>query len=112
MAESTRNFLVGAAAIVALIGLSVLLFRFGELDNLLHPRYRIHLNTDNAVGLRSGSGVEYNGVPVGEVKSIYVQKDPISPVGIDLEMEADTVIPSEVKPYAVSALIGGGARLE
>src|SRR3954454_3615303 len=106
MSEGTRNFLVGAAAIVALVGLAVLLFRFGELDNLLHPRYRIHLNTENAVGLRSGSSVEYNGVPVGEVTSIYVQNDPISPVGIDLEIQADTLIPDDVKPFAVSALIG------
>jgi phospholipid/cholesterol/gamma-HCH transport system substrate-binding protein len=112
MTENMRNFLVGLAAIVALIGLSVLLFRFGELDALIHPTYRVHLNTDNAAGLRPGSNVEYNGVPVGQVDSIYVQTDPSYPVGIDLLIGPNTKLPSTVKPFAVSQLIGGGARLE
>jgi phospholipid/cholesterol/gamma-HCH transport system substrate-binding protein len=112
MREGTRNFLVGLASIIALLGLAVLLFRFGELDALLHPGYRVHLNTSNAAGLRTGSGVEYNGVPVGLVESIYVQQSADFPVGIDLTIDREANLPQSVKPFAVAALIGGGSRLE
>src|SRR5438552_7989820 len=112
MSENVRNFTVGITSIIALIGLAYLLFRFGELDDIIHPRYQIHLNTDNAAGLRPGSSVEFDGVPVGVVNSIYVQQNPTWPVRAELLIDPDARIPSNAVPYAESPLIGGGARLE
>ena len=115
MREGVRNFLVGITSIVALLGLAYLLFLFGELDAWVHPRYSILVDTDNASGLRPGSPVEYNGVPVGVVNSVYVLQTPEDaafPVRIELLIENTTRIPETAIPFAATPLIGGGARLE
>ncbi len=73
MKEGVRNFVVGLTTIGSLVGLAVLLLLFGELDSLIRPRYALTINTNHAVGLRPGSSVELNGVPVGVVDSIRVR---------------------------------------
>jgi phospholipid/cholesterol/gamma-HCH transport system substrate-binding protein len=112
MNEGMRNFIVGITSIVALLGLAVLLFNFGELDRFFHPRYEIKLITSNASGLRPGSGVDFNGVPVGVVESVVVEPNPVNPVRIVLSIEKDAQIPQRVDVSAAHPLIGGGARLQ
>lgn len=112
MNEGMRNFIVGVTSIIALIGLAVLLFNFGELDQYFHPRYRITLYTDNASGLRPGSGVDYNGVPVGVVESVTVEPNLANPVRVVLSIEDGAQIPQAVRVTASQPLIGGGSRLQ
>ena len=112
MREGIRNFMVGLTSIAALIGLAALLMSFGELDPLLHPRYQLLIKTENAAGLRPGATVEYDGVPVGVVDSVYVAQDPQYPVRIVCLIDASVQIPADAKPLATAALIGGSASLQ
>lgn len=112
MREGVRNFMVGLAAIIALVGLAFLLMSFGELDPLLHPRYKLTLKSDNAAGLRPGGTVEFNGVPVGVVDSVYMEQDPDHPVRVICLIDYKTRIPVDAKPFAAAPLIGGSAGLQ
>lgn len=112
MREGTRNFMVGLASIGALGGMAFLLMSFGELDSVFNPRYKLTIKSDNAAGLRPGSGVEYSGVPVGVVDSIFTQADPDHPVRIVCLIDNEARIPKSVQPFAASQLIGGSARLQ
>lgn len=112
MRESVRNIAVGLVSIVALIGFAALLMSFGELDPLLHPRYEVLIKTGNAAGLRPGGGIEFNGVPVGVVHAVYVERDPEFPVRIVCLIDKNALLPANVVPLATAPLIGGSAILQ
>ena len=112
MRESARNFTVGLASIVALLGLSWMLMSFGELDYFFTPRYQIEINTTDASGLRTGSGVEFNGVPIGVVDEVISQVSVEFPVLIRVLIDEHVRLPADVKPYASMPLIGSTAVLQ
>lgn len=112
MKENARNFIVGLVAIVGLVGFAGLLMSFGELDQLINPRYRVLIRADNAAGLRPGSPIEYSGVPIGVIDSISIVRDPQYPVEITCMINNDVQLPSNVEPFTITQLIGGGARLQ
>jgi hypothetical protein len=92
MRHSTQDLMVGLCSIGAIAGLSGLLLRFGELTPLLESNYSVTLRANAAMGLRGGSQVLLEGVPVGEVKGISV--------------------PASVRPTISSGLLGGGAKID
>lgn len=115
MRETTRNFIVGLTSIIALLAMAYLLFLFGELDAWVHPRFAIHVDSDDAHSLRPGAMVEFDGVPLGIVDSVYVQKnpkDPSFPVRIELKVDSAGRIPENVTMSAESSLIGGSPKLQ
>jgi ABC-type transporter Mla subunit MlaD len=114
MRESTQNFLVGLTSIVAVVGICYLLMQFGELDHWIHKRYRLTIRTDHAAGLRPGSVVEYNGVPIGFVDDVMIDSAPTSDLSviIDALIDLDQQVPVSVVPYSVTSLFGGSATLE
>lgn len=112
MRETVRNFLVGLTSIIALLGLVALLLLFGELDRFVHPRYLLTINTDHAAGLRPGSSVELNGVPIGVVDAILVQEHARFPVRVRALIDQDVSIATTALPYAAASLLGGASVLE
>ena len=74
MNPTGRNFVLGLASLVAVGGLGLLLL-FGELDTLVRGQYEVRLDCPNAVGLRSGSNIELNGVPVGHIGEVSNTRD-------------------------------------
>jgi ABC-type transporter Mla subunit MlaD len=113
MRESSQNFLIGITSIIAIGGVIYLLLQFGELDPFFHPSYVLTIQTDNARGLREGSVTEYNGVPIGVVNAVRIDRQrPDLPVVIDVFIDANHEVPVDVKPYAMTALLGGGAILQ
>jgi phospholipid/cholesterol/gamma-HCH transport system substrate-binding protein len=112
MRESTRNFLVGLASAIALLGLAALLMSFGELDRIFNPRYEVTVYTDHASGLRAGSTVEFRGVPIGIVHRIKVGQDPQYPVVVETRINQRAQLPADVKPYANVPLLGAAAILQ
>lgn len=112
MRESVRNFAVGLASIIALLALSWLLMSFGELDFLFHPRYEIVINTTDASGLRAGSSIEYNGVPIGVVDMVAFQENRDFPVHIRALIDSAVRLPADVQPYSSMPLIGSTAVLQ
>lgn len=112
MREGVRNFIVGAASIGGLIGLSAILMMFGELDRWLKPRYELLVALNNAGGLREGSLVTLNGVPVGAVDAVGFIDDADHPVAVYTLIDEAIRLPQGVKPQIESSLIGGGATLQ
>jgi ABC-type transporter Mla subunit MlaD len=112
MSQFTRNFLLGLASLVGLAGLFLLLVLFGELESIFKPRYDLTIDTINAVGLRTGSLIELNGVPIGEVASVVIHDDPEFPVRIHALIDRDVLIPQNTEMYAIASLLGGSASLE
>ena len=61
MNQTARDFLIGLCSIVALVGLGVLLMRFGEINT--SSRYLVTIPTvEAAVGV--GSDIRWNGPPL------------------------------------------------
>ena len=111
MRETTQNFLVGLTSIIAIIGMAILLMQFGELDRF-KKRYVLTIHTNHAAGLRQGSSVEYNGVPIGFVKKVDLSPDPRYPVQIEVLIDNDQRIPGNAIPYSQTSIFGGSAILE
>ncbi len=111
MKDVVRNFIVGLTSIIALAGIVLLLFWFGELDAILRQRYMLTLHTDNALGLRPGSITELNGVPIGVVDNIIIQPNQTYPVQIEVLIERGIPLPTTVEPYAETSLLGASAIL-
>ena len=111
MTTTGKHVLLGLTSIVAVIGAVVLLMMFGELESLVRGHYLVTLDCPNAAGLRSGSGIELNGVPVGQVKEILNTNDPDYPVRIIVKIDEDVRIPVNAVPVAMASLLGGSATL-
>jgi phospholipid/cholesterol/gamma-HCH transport system substrate-binding protein len=111
MKQITRDFLIGLTSLVALAGLIVLLFWFGELDTFVRPRYLLTIHTENAMGLRPGSAVELNGVPIGVVDDISIESNVPNPVRIELLIDQPMLIPESAIPYVETSLLGASATL-
>lgn len=112
MREGFRNFMVGVTSIGGLIALAGLLMSFGELDQYANPRYRVTLITTNAAGLRIGGPVEFNGVPVGVVDSVYTRTEDLQhPVRVQVAVNEDVAIPDDVETSVSTPLIGGSSLL-
>ena len=109
MNQTARDFLIGLCSIVALVGLGVLLMRFGEINTT--RRYTVTIPTVQASGLLTGSTVTFNGVKVGIIESIEPSDNPQWPVTIEVGIDANRVLPSNALPFSNSSLLGTGASL-
>jgi phospholipid/cholesterol/gamma-HCH transport system substrate-binding protein len=110
--ETARNFLVGLTSIIALVGLATLLLLFGELEAFVEPRYQLTINTNHAAGLRPGSTVEFNGVPIGVVDSVEMRHAAEFPVRVIALINQGVLLPSTAEPFVTTSLLGGAANLE
>ncbi len=111
MTETNRNFIVGLTAILSLVGLVMLLMLFGELERVFNPQYVVTINTHHAAGLRKGSGIELNGVPIGVIDQIGTQRDAPYTVKVIALVKTSERIPINAEPFADSSLLGGSATL-
>ena len=112
MRHSWKDFMVGLASIVALAGLSALLLLFGEMTWVFQRTYPIVLRANTAAGLRAGSQVMLEGVPIGEVKKVALEPDAPLPVVLTLKIDRNQPIPSAVRPTISAGLLGGGSRID
>jgi phospholipid/cholesterol/gamma-HCH transport system substrate-binding protein len=104
--------MIGIVSIVGLFGLAWLLMRFGELDNLIRPSYALTVNLADGAGLRPGSIIELNGVPIGVVENLDLQDNPLRPVRIEADIDEHRRIPSGVEATVSLSLLGGGSVLQ
>ena len=112
MTQTTRNFLLGLTSIGGLVALMAMLMLFGELEAVMKPRYALTIDCTNAVGLRAGSTIELNGVPIGQVDQVVAVRQPRYPVRIQALIDREVGIPDDVELYATSSLLGGSATLQ
>ena len=112
MKETTRNFVTGIVAIVALVGFAFLLLLFGEIKTSPYPTYLISIHANQALGVRVGSLVTLVGVSIGEVKAVNVVINEENPVQITASINGAIDIPAGVEASVATSLIGGTARLD
>jgi len=112
MRHSWQDFMVGLVSIVALAGLSALLLLFGEMTWIFQRTFPVTLHANMAAGLRVGSQVMLEGVPVGEVKKITLDPATSLPVVLTLNIDRKVSIPSTVRPTISAGLLGGGSRID
>jgi phospholipid/cholesterol/gamma-HCH transport system substrate-binding protein len=112
MRERVRNVMVGLCAIGALTGGAGLLFFFGELEPFFTSRWQLQVAFNEAGGLRRGSLVTLNGVPVGAIERVEIWEDPNKPVLVTAAIEDHVRIPDPSTPSVQASLLGSGARLE
>lgn len=111
MKEQGKNFVIGIVTLVALIGVSILLLQFGELNSFLHPTYPVEIRLNEAGTTRVGSPVTLNGVRVGTVTSVELVEDATNPVVTKAEIERIYNLPIGTTITVNDALIGSGGRL-
>lgn len=112
MRRTQQDFVVGLTSIVALAGLSGLLLLFGELTFLFESSYRMVMTANAASGLRKGSQVMFEGVPVGEVERVALDPTASLPVRFTLRIASRHRLPQGVQPRLSAGLLGGGTRLD
>jgi len=112
MRERVRNIMVGVCTIGALGAGSALLFLFGEIEPMLTRRWQLKVAFNDAGGLRRGSLVTLNGVPVGAVENVSIWSDATQPVLIVAAIDEGVLVPDPSEPSVQASLLGSGARLE
>ncbi len=112
MSEAGRNFFVGAASIIGLLGVVLLLILFGEFDRVLQPRYEVTIILNDAAGLMNGSPVTLNGVPVGIVDRVVLEPDDTSPVRAVAMIDQHIEIPKPATASVLVSMLGGRSTLQ
>ncbi len=112
MRERVRNIMVGVCTIGGFGALGSLLFLFGEIEPMLAQRWPLKVAFNEAGGLRPGSLVTLNGVPVGAIESVEFWNDPTQPVLVVAAINEKVRIPEPCTASVQSSLLGSGARLE
>lgn len=59
---------------IALAITATLIFQFGQVRKLLEKQYRVLVHFDSAPGVLEGSPVRLNGIPIGDVESIMLDR--------------------------------------
>ncbi len=113
MRENVRNLVVGATAIVGVVGLLYLLMMFGSFVQLAQKGYEVSVRLEQASGLARGSQVRLNGIAIGTVRSVELIDPPIDGQFIHLVCLIDEGkrIPRGVTVRVTQPLIGGSPTL-
>jgi phospholipid/cholesterol/gamma-HCH transport system substrate-binding protein len=111
MTEGGRNFFVGAVSILGLLGIVLLLILFGEVDRFVQPRYAVTIVINDAGGLVEGSPVTLNGVPVGIVDRVVLERDAEKPVRVVAVIDEHVEIPKPATASVLVSMLGGRSTL-
>ena len=104
--------MVGVCTIGALGAGGALLFLFGEIEPMFARRWHLKVAFNDAGGLRRGSLVTLNGVPIGAVENVSIWSDPTQPVLVLAAINDGVSVPDPSEPTVQASLLGSGARLE
>lgn len=111
MKDVTRDFIVGCVTVIGLVGMAYLLMSFGELDAIFRSQYEVTVRMPQAAGVRVGSTVELNRVPIGKVGDVRVTTDGEALVEVVALINSEQAIPANVEARIEAPLIGGSAVL-
>lgn len=111
MNERTRDAIIGLAAIIAAVTTILMLLAFGSLRELARSAVDLEIRMNRAGGLRYGSQITLDGVPIGTVDSVELQIDQQLPVLFNCRVDDWVRIPVDHMVKVDAALIGGGTRL-
>lgn len=106
MRPIVRDFLTGTIAIAGGVGLVMMLGITGELKNLGKKYYDFTVSIDNAGGLSGSSAVLFNGVRIGNIRSVRNNDDPLQGVVIQVHAGADFQIPRTSEVVINQSFVG------
>jgi phospholipid/cholesterol/gamma-HCH transport system substrate-binding protein len=112
VSDKTKNIAVGVTIIVSLgvVMYGILLLGNGPGSGGLHA-YRVTLEAPNANGLTPGAKVDLNGVVVGEVQTVALDKRPDGSLGTRLVLAIDgsVDIPKDASVYFGKGVVGSSS---
>jgi phospholipid/cholesterol/gamma-HCH transport system substrate-binding protein len=111
----TRAHYVAVGAFV----LAVIFIAFGAVLWLGHVEFGEQLNTyyiffkGSVAGLSRGSAVQYNGIPVGRVTDIRVDKDNVEQIQVTVEIDTSLVeIKTDARAYLETNILSGVSTIQ
>ncbi len=111
MSERARDIIIGLAAIAGILATAFLLLSFGAFRGIMQPRYDVTVLLDRAGGLRFGSQVTLDGVPIGLIDDVTLDMNEIRPVRLVCALDDWARIPVNHEVTVESGIIGGGSTL-
>jgi ABC-type transporter Mla subunit MlaD len=111
MTSRTRDACIGLATIVAIVATTWMLMSFGAFRAALQESYTATVRLDRAGGLRFGSQITLDGVPIGLIKTVNLQMDEALPVELNCAIDEWARIPVDHRVVVETGLIGGGTIL-
>ena len=105
MTERQLQFRVGLVVIIAGVCAAVMIFQFGEFGAFWRKPVTVAVHFSSAVGVQPGGPVEMNGVTIGSVRNVSIdRKRGGARVIVDLEPKFD--IRTDARPRLVQSLFG------
>ena len=111
MEERGQNIAIGITAIIGMVGLAFMLLLFGYLPGFLERGYPVQLAMTGAAGLSEGSRVKLDGVDVGRVVSVELQRPPGRGVQVNLLIRNDIRVPAAAAARVEEKLLGGSPTI-
>jgi phospholipid/cholesterol/gamma-HCH transport system substrate-binding protein len=111
MKDRYRDAVIGLAAIAGVSACIAMLLAFGSLREITREAYDVTIRLNRAGGLRYGSQVTLDGVPIGVVDAVALEMQETNPVRITCRLDDWVQIPVDHLVQVETALIGGGTRL-
>ena len=111
MSERARDIIIGLASIAAILATAFLLLSFGAFRGIMQPRYDVTVLLDRAGGLRFGSQVTLDGVPIGLIDDVTLDMSKVRPVRLVCAVDEWARIPVNHEITVESGIIGGGSTL-
>jgi len=111
MNDRQRDAVIGLAAIAAAAATVTMLISFGSLRDLARPSHDVVVRLNQAGGLRYGSQITLDGVPIGTIAEVDLEIEEALPVRLDCRVDDWVRIPVDHLIQVEAALIGGGSRL-
>ena len=105
MTERQLQFRVGLVVIIAGVCAAVMIFQFGEFGAFWRKPVTVAVHFSSAAGVQPGGPVEMNGVTIGSVRNVSIdRKRGGARVIVDLEPKFD--IRTDARPRLVQSLFG------
>ena len=111
MKDRYRDAIIGLAALLAAAATVLMLVAFGSLREYGRDAVDLEVRFNRAGGLRYGSQITLDGVPIGTIGSVELQIEEALPVLFKCRIDSWARIPIEHEVRVDAALIGGGTRL-
>jgi len=114
-----QNIKVGMFAVFAGALAVLVLLVFGGMRFWQHHNHYVIIVAHSVMGLQNGAEVDFNGIKVGSVTSIDIDRSDVRNVRVEIEVDEDTPIRSDTKALIESGgltgqksvdLIGGSAN--
>ncbi|QQE12468.1 MCE family protein [Planctomycetota bacterium] len=111
MKDRTRNVAVGITALGGVVGLIVLLLLFGYAPEVLQPGYFITIKAQSASGISVDSNVYLEGIAIGKVRKISLQKPPGTGVDIECKIDQRYELPEGITVSIPKSLLSGAGSI-